>query len=465
MPVHTSEVELALSGGAGCASSSARAGFLPIPLRRVSASTLKSIAVYLRTRPGEAHDLAVGEFLLYRSPDVTFTAEDRERLIENGRQFIYIATADQSLFQRQAECDLQEVMDDPARDFAERSAMVYDTSVELMNEVLTDPDLLKHSAQIENVSRAVTTLVLNDAQAFRHLFAASHHDFYTATHMVNVATWMVPVSHALGYRDHGELRSICQAGLLHDLGKVRVPAAVLNKGEQLSDADWALIRRHPALGGARLVAQGKPDPLVVTVARQHHERLDGSGYPDGLSGDQIHRVSRICAVVDSFDAMTALRPYKQHSMCISDAIIAIKAETPAKYDPEVVEAWLALLNQVDDRELLLGPDAKADTPEMSPQERRRNKRYSCDCHAKIQIVQPDTSAESPVAPEVSALVHSVSRFGMGMLTPKEIEIGQHVRIRYHDARGAERILYGEAVRCRAYEDGWFNIGVELVRRG
>ena len=107
-----------------------------------------------------------------------------------------------------------------------------------MNEVLSDPDLQKYSAQIQGVSRAVTTLVLNDAQAFGHLFAAAHHDFYTATHMVNVATWMVPVSHALGYRDHDELCRICQAGLLHDLGKVRIPAEVLNKPEPLSEEDW-----------------------------------------------------------------------------------------------------------------------------------------------------------------------------------------------------------------------------------
>jgi hypothetical protein len=78
-----------------------------------------------------------------------------------------------------------------------KSEIVYETAVELVNELLSEPDLAGKSPRLEKVSRAVTTLVLNDPTAFSHLFAASHHDFYTATHMVNVATWMVPLCHGL----------------------------------------------------------------------------------------------------------------------------------------------------------------------------------------------------------------------------------------------------------------------------
>ena len=226
----------------------------------------------------------------------------------------------------------------------------------------------------------------------------------------------------------------------------------------------ALIRRHPALGGARLVSQGTPDTLVVAVARQHHERLDGSGYPNGLRGDQIHRVSRICAVVDSFDAMTALRPFKQRTMCISDAIIAIKAETPAKYDPEVVEAWLALLNQVDDRELVLEPcaDGRAGpaAARAPPQQAVQLRWPSSDPHPAIWNARRLVRRTRHTGPRTQRFAFRFGRTDAGGDRDRPT-----AAICYRDAGGADRVMHGQSVRCRAYEDGWFNIGVELFRPG
>jgi HD-GYP domain-containing protein (c-di-GMP phosphodiesterase class II) len=451
---------LALSGGAGRAASSARAGFLPLPLRRVPSSALRHIPVYLRTTGDKAQAGTRSEFVLYRGLAITFTDRDRERLLDNGRQLVYIRIADQARFQRQAELALTETAADPARESAERSAIVYETSLALMNEVLTDPDLPKHAPRIEEVSRAVTTLVLNDAQAFQHLLASAQHDFYTATHMVNVATWMVLLSHALGYQKRDELCRICQAGLLHDLGKVHVPGHVLNKRAPLTEDEWALIRQHPLLGETQIAALAGGAGLAPIVARQHHERLDGGGYPDGLSGGAIHAVSRICAVVDSFDAMTALRPFKQQTMTISDAIIAIQARTPAQYDANVVQAWLALLRRVDDC-IVQHPTAPGPLPAAPlAHERRQNKRFDCNFAARIHVLRRTRRGWSE-RKGTDTLVHSVSRFGLGLLSPAHVSPGERLRVYYRGNNGPPRVLHGECVRCRGYEDGRFEIGFEL----
>src|SRR6185503_16976459 len=115
---------------------------------------------------------------------------------------------------------------------------------------------------LQKISQSVTSMVVKDETAFAHLFAASHHDFYTATHMVNVATWMVPLAYALGHHDIEELNQICQAGILHDIGKIYVPEEILNKKGRLEDAEWDQIRRHPELGVKHLDQYAGIHPLV-----------------------------------------------------------------------------------------------------------------------------------------------------------------------------------------------------------
>ena len=303
----------AASRGPGVAEFSARAGFLPVPLRHVPASAFRGIAVYLRRDDESPEGSDGGVFTLYRAADVEFTPQDRRRLMNTANRCVYIRIADHVRFRDQTETTLLETVGDATKALSEKSAIVYETSLTLIDELLAEADLNAHAQRLDNVARAVTTLAISDNGAFAQLFATLRHDYYTATHMVNVGTWMVPLAYTLGWRDPGDLARICQAGLLHDIGKIFIEAEILNKTERLSPDDWKRIREHPVRGYDHLRAFDSVHPLIQEVCRQHHERLDGGGYPDGLRGEEIHRISRICAVVDSFDAMTALRPYKASS--------------------------------------------------------------------------------------------------------------------------------------------------------
>ena len=224
------------SGGAGSWSSSSQAGYLPIPLKHVPPIALRNIPVYLRrSASGSAGPL---QFMLYRAGDVVFTQADIQRLMEHGAKFIYIRMVDQRRFRLQTEAVLLETVEDSTVAISETSAIIYETSVELVNELLSGVDLGAASPRLERVARAITTLVIENATAFSHLFAVSHHDFYTATHSVNVATWLVPLAYAMGHRDADELERICQAGLMHDMGKVSIPADILNKKDDLTAEEW-----------------------------------------------------------------------------------------------------------------------------------------------------------------------------------------------------------------------------------
>jgi putative nucleotidyltransferase with HDIG domain len=127
--------------------------------------------------------------------------------------------------------------------------------------------------------------------------------------------------------------------LLHDAGKMAIPADVLGKPGALSESEWALMRRHPSIG-ARMCELAGADAEVIAIVRHHHERWDGTGYPGGLAGDRIPLAARILAVCDALDAMTSERPYRERPLTRDEALARIDAQRGAQFDPEVVDALL-----------------------------------------------------------------------------------------------------------------------------
>jgi len=133
-----------------------------------------------------------------------------------------------------------------------------------------------------------------------------------------------------------EVARVRQAAAVHDIGKLEMPAAIVNKPGPLSEEEFALVKRHAA-AGERMVA-GLGDERLAAIVRHHHERLDGSGYPDGLIGAEIPLGARIVAVADVFDALTSTRPYRPASRP-GDALVLLGAQAGTLLDPDVVRAF------------------------------------------------------------------------------------------------------------------------------
>ena len=165
---------------------------------------------------------------------------------------------------------------------------------------------------------------------------------------------------------------------------------------------------HPTRGHEHLVSQGVGNEIVLRITLEHHERIDGTGYPAGLKGEQIHPISRICAVVDSFDAMTACRPFKNRVKTIAEAL-AILAEAPAKYDPKVVEAWVGLLKKASED----GAFREAIDPAAATIGRRKHKRHSIDCPAQLRLLSPSPGGSWTEGAPQAAKAHNISQEGVG----------------------------------------------------
>ncbi len=167
-------------------------------------------------------------------------------------------------------------------------------------------------------------------------------DPYTAGHQIRVGNLAVKIGKKIGMPDKN-LTGLYVSGYLHDLGKISVPSEILTKPSKLNPVEFEIIKSHVEYGYSVLRKLDLPWP-VASIVKQHHERLDGSGYPDGLSEDEILDEAKVLAVADVVEAMTSHRPYRP-GLGLEMACEEIKSNKGVKFDEKIVDAALELFNK------------------------------------------------------------------------------------------------------------------------
>ena len=165
-------------------------------------------------------------------------------------------------------------------------------------------------------------------------------DQYTYIHSVAVGTLMMGLARHLGM-DDDDVRVAGLAGMLHDIGKMQVPAEIVDKPGRLTGEELAQIRLHPGLGHRMLLDLEDLDLRILDVCLHHHEKMDGTGYPDGLKGKEISRFARLAAVCDVYDAVTSIRSYKR--AWSPHEALAQMLEWEGHFDPAMLRAFIACL--------------------------------------------------------------------------------------------------------------------------
>lgn len=166
-------------------------------------------------------------------------------------------------------------------------------------------------------------------------------DPYTNGHCERLSRYSVVLGRNLGLGEE-QLKALQRGGYLHDLGKIAIPESIINKKAELSEEEWQIMRDHPAIG-EKICKPLKSLKLVLPIIRHHHERWDGSGYPDGLKGNEIPLTARIIQIVDIYDALITARPYKPSLS--SDEVFSIMRQECEKgwRDSELIERFIGLL--------------------------------------------------------------------------------------------------------------------------
>jgi putative nucleotidyltransferase with HDIG domain len=208
-------------------------------------------------------------------------------------------------------------------------------------EIMLEDSRLGASIDTAKARHLVTELadeVIKNPDALIWLTHMKSRDEYTATHCINVCILALTFGRSLGL-DKAQLSILGLGALLHDIGKMQVPEKILNKPARLTKEEFAIMQTHPGKGHKLLSEQHDLDPLCLDIVLHHHERLGGSGYPDGLVDKQISLLSRITAIVDVYDAVTSER-------CYHDAIppaLALKnlfTWAPNNFDTNLIESFI-----------------------------------------------------------------------------------------------------------------------------
>jgi len=169
-------------------------------------------------------------------------------------------------------------------------------------------------------------------------------DLSTAAHTWRVVLYARALMEALGLDDEHIRRGVHGAAL-HDVGKLEIPDEILQKPDRLSDEEFEIIKIHPVTGYARMIGLGVEDEPILDLIRYHHERWDGRGYPYGLAGTRIPRGARLFSVIDAFDAMTSVRPYRREidERAVDHALGELDAGAGTRYDPDAVGVFVSLI--------------------------------------------------------------------------------------------------------------------------
>jgi putative nucleotidyltransferase with HDIG domain len=199
------------------------------------------------------------------------------------------------------------------------------------------PDPALAIGLVEGLASAVG----QNRRAMLALTALYQYDNYTFTHMVNVSVLTMAQARSLGV-DGVLLRQFGLAGLMHDIGKIKTPAEVLTKPDKLTDAEFAVMKKHPVDGAELLRRRLELPPLAAVVAFEHHLRVDGTGYPGGVSRPSLNLATQLCSIADVYDAMRSQRSY-QRAFPTERILTVLQQNDGSRFDQRLVRRFSQLL--------------------------------------------------------------------------------------------------------------------------
>lgn len=242
-----------------------------------------------------------------------------------------------------------QALDNDARDFISKpfdNPEVISRINNLLEMHLAHKENLQYTNNLETIIGQRTQELLNTQREMieRLGLAAEYKDNETAAHTIRVGHYAQLLGLGLGL-NHKEAEQLKLAAPMHDLGKIGIPDSVLLKPGKLDADEWTIMKKHAEIGYAIL----KDSKSLILknagiIALAHHEKWDGSGYPSGLKGSDIHLYGRITAIADVFDALTMDRPYKK-AWTVEDAVDLINSESGKHFDPSIVEVFNQVLDQ------------------------------------------------------------------------------------------------------------------------
>ncbi|MBC8549088.1 MAG: HD domain-containing protein [Candidatus Brocadiales bacterium] len=317
-------------------------GYIAISENALIEGTKVEFDVFLKNDVGGR-----SKHILFCRGNQQFSAERKGELLSKNANRLYISTKDTQKYLKYQEKNLRRIVEDSSKSSLQKSGALYQVAGNITQNILDDP---KSGQNIERASEWVGNTVahiIQNENTFSSLFEVTSNDYRTYTHSINVSVIGLLFGKYLSL-DQKELDSLGTGLLLHDIGKSALPNEILSKYGELTKEESNEVRKHPKAGFDLLEHREDIDVLSLKVVLQHHENNDGTGYPYGLAGKEIHLFGQISRIVDAYDAMTSNRPYAA-AMKPFATLGVIKEGNKTCFNEELLKEFICFLGLKDRR--------------------------------------------------------------------------------------------------------------------
>jgi HD-GYP domain-containing protein (c-di-GMP phosphodiesterase class II) len=319
-----------LSQGESCTRE--HAPLLPIAVQGLCPTSVLEFDLFILTDPAKPA-------VLYRQRSLPLQQDDLNRLLERGVHTLYMRAGEEDSYRRYLR---KEVVQNERIPPGDRYKILREATRSIFETALHSHNLDRVVPLSADFGKQMTDLICHEGMVLGHLVSLMQHDYYTYNHVVNVSTYAVILANKLTMKNRDELYAIAAGALLHDLGKQQIELDILQKPGKLTTGQQSLMKQHPRLGFEQLCFREDLTWGQLMMIYQHHERPDGNGYPVGVTAEDIHPWSKICAVTDVFDALTTVRPYRQAESHAS-ASAYLRQEAGKGLEQEMVQCWTKLM--------------------------------------------------------------------------------------------------------------------------
>lgn len=299
--------------------------FFQIRVRSIAPSLPLEFDVYL---------IVNGKPTLFRKRGDVLTKERLKLLHHHGGEMFLVPEDQRPVYMH----TLRTVIADPGSSTELKSQFIKESAFMHVHDLFTKANIAPTIIEAKGLVEEMVDFVSSDVNAVASLMRLSVHDYYTYNHCVDVAVYSIALAKKIIGDNRPMLIMAGLGGLLHDVGKRKVDHKIINKSSALSREEWEEIKRHPNYGKEVLDEISTIPEETKLVVFEHHENFDGTGYPNGLKGDDISTLSRIVSIADVFDALTTDRSYHK-AIAPNDALNTMYGMQPGKFDPAIFQSF------------------------------------------------------------------------------------------------------------------------------
>jgi len=281
-----------------------------------------------------------GQYILCKTKGVKWTKSDEERLQTFGATTFFVRFRSPVEHHQFLDEKLKSLLERPGVSIERKASVLYDVSDPILSKVYTSP---KESENIKSAASYVKNCIkfLNEKGSLTELVNLANHNLTEHTHALHVSTYAISLAKRMGANSYEDIFAIGMGALLHDVGKSKIDAKILKKPGELDDSEWMMIRKHPEFGYELLENRPEVPKVARRIVLEHHERVNGRGYPKGIRN--IHQFSKIVGIADVFNALTSETEYSK-AMRPYEALKYIVQYMSLEFDKNLVAAFIEMLS-------------------------------------------------------------------------------------------------------------------------